>query len=185
MDLLILICYKEFGQIKEFNSKNLQIIRLIEGFVFCLSNITFGILMDKLRFQILIFFISTIEIIISASISFITLNDIILIILIVLVIICIGGTFSILPPEYNKIFGLCFGAEFYGITGIYIGTVNFIGTILSKFLLVKELYYKIAFFIGGILCVTKMCILIFSKEKKYIYSKSLNLREGETTMNEN
>lgn len=137
--------------------------------------------MDRFGFKLLLYLITIIEIIIAGSFYFIAINQIILLIYIFLVLICIGGTFSILAPEFNKIFGLLQGIEIYGIISFFIGTAHFIGCIFSRFLLKKNIHYILSFLILGSFCVIKIGILMFYEEKKLINSKkSKNTKERES-----
>lgn len=138
--------------------------------------------MDRFGFKLLLYFITIIEIIIAGSFYFIAMNQIILLIYIFFVLICIGGTFSILSPEFNRIFGLLNGIEIYGIISFFIGTAHFIGCIFSRFLLKKNIHYILSFLILGSFCVIKIGILMFYEENKYISSKksSKNTKERES-----
>ena len=62
--------------------------------------------MDKFGFKILMFIITSIEIIIAATLYFSVQNDILYIISVLLISACLGGHFAILSPVFNKIFGL-------------------------------------------------------------------------------
>ena len=74
--------------------------------------------MDKFGFKKLMFIITIIEIIVGSSFYFIVKFEIIYIIKLLLVALCIGGTFTILTPIFVKIFGLFVGPELYRLTGI-------------------------------------------------------------------
>ena len=167
VDFLILICYKDFGDMKDFDRTYISLRQLVSGLVISFSYFLFGILVDKYNFKTLLNFITIIEIIISASFYFITINDIILIILILLILICIGANFAIIPPMYNKIYGISFGSEIYGITAIYIGVAHLTITFLIKFVIEKDFDYLLAFSIGGGLCFIKILILNCCKIHKF------------------
>ena len=167
MNFLILICYSDFGEIKKFDNKYISLIRLGSGLVIAFSYFLFGILIDKCKFKTLLNLITIIEIIISASLYFITINDIILIVLILLILLCIGGNLAILPPMYNKVYGISYGAEMYGIAAIWIGVAHLTGSLLSHFILKKDFDYLLAFSIGGGLCFLKIIIFNCCKIKKY------------------
>ena len=67
------------------------------------SRFLWGYLMDKLGFRILMFIITGIEIIISITLYFSINYSFLYIISVLFVSACIGGHFSILSPEFNKI----------------------------------------------------------------------------------
>ena len=62
--------------------------------------------MDKFGFKVLMFIITTIEIIIAATLYFSVQIEVIYIISVLLISACLGGHFAILSPVFNKIFGL-------------------------------------------------------------------------------
>ena len=61
--------------------------------------------MDKFGFKILMFIITSIEIIIAGTLYITVQNDILYVISVLLISACIGGHFAILSPTFNKIFG--------------------------------------------------------------------------------
>lgn len=146
-----------------------------------LSNLLFGFLFDYSNFKILMYIITFFEIFISASFYFFVKNDYIFFLYIILLLICIGGTFSVLVPEFNKIFGIYHGAEIFGITGIWIGIGKLIGPLITKYILEKNKHYAIAFLAGGSLCVIKLGILIFFIEERYI-NTNYAYKTGRETM---
>ena len=157
---------------------------MISGIVISLSNLLFGFLFDRSNFKFLMYIITFFEIFISASFYFFAKNDYIIILYIILILICIGGTFSVLAPEFNRIFGIYHGAEIFGITGIWIGIANLIGPLLAKYILENNTDYAIAFLIGGSLCVIKLGILIFFIEERYINTKYVYKTGRETVLTE-
>jgi MFS family permease len=152
----------------------LSIIRIFSGVIVSISNILFGVLIDKYRFKLLMIIITIIEIFVAGSIDFFVINDVIYFIYIFLVLLCIGGTFSLLAPEFNKIFGLLVGPECYGITAVWIGFTNLIGPLLIKF---ATNYYRIILIIGGSFCVIKLIIVMCFDDQKYTTSKPLLNKE--------
>lgn len=114
---------------------------------------------------------TVIEIITSGSFYFLSINDYIFFIYIILILICIGGTFSILSPQYAQIFGINNGIEIYGMTGIMLGFANFISPILGKYILKEKRDYVLIFIICGSFCIIKLGILMFFTERKYTKNK--------------
>lgn len=167
MDFFILFSKDDFAIKKNISQKAIFIIKLSSGILISLSNLIFGLIMDKYGFKLLMYIITSLEILISASLYFAVIHDYIYILFISLVLVCIGGTFSILAPEFIKIFGI-YGPEVYGLTGICIGLANFIGPLLCKFFLKKEKNYLLIFLIGVVLSIIKLCILIYFKDETYI-----------------
>ena len=119
---------------------------------------------------------TTIEIIISSSFYFLSFNSYIFFIYIVLILICIGGAFSILLPQYVVIFGINFGFEIYGMAGILIGVAHYISPILGKYILKEKTDYIIIFLIFGSLCIIKLGILMFFTEN------SINEKKRKSTI---
>ncbi len=127
--------------------------------------------MDKYGFKVLMTLITLIEIFVAGSIYILMINEIIYYLYIVLILICIAGTFSILAPEFNKIFGLISGPECYGLTAIWIGLANILGPLLTKFVIKNMKSYFIILIIGGAFCVIKLILVICFTDVKYIKSK--------------
>ena len=184
MDFLILICYGNYEDIEKMKKKikidgiNLSLIRLVSGLVIAFSLLFFGILVDKCSFKILLNLITIIEMIISASLYFIAKYEIILTIAILLLLVCVGGNFAIIPPVYNKIYGISYGPEMYGILGIWIGVAYLIGSLLSKFVLEKDFDYLLAFSIGGGLCFIKIFFLNCCKINKFNIKKQITINNS-------
>ena len=120
--------------------------------------------MDKFGFKILMFIITTIEIVIAATLYFSVQNEIIYIISVLLISACLGGHFAILSPVFNKVFGLEKGPEMYGLTGNFIGIASVSGPLMSNFVLKEKQDFLIVFLVGGGLCVVKFVVLIFFNE---------------------
>ena len=122
--------------------------------------------MDIFGFKALMFIITGIEIIISTTLYFSVNYYLLYIVSVLLVSACIGGHFSIIAPEFNKIFGFEKGPEMYGLTGIFIGLASICGPFLANFLLeAKEDFLKV-FLIGGILCLDKFIVLFCFNENE-------------------
>ena len=184
MDFLILISYREFAKKRNIDSNNISLIRLLGGLVIALSYFLFGILIDKFRTKILLNLITIIEIIISVSLFLIAKNDVILIILILLILICVGGNFAIIPPLYNKLYGISYGPEMYGIVGIWIGIAHLIASLLSRIVLNNDFDYFIAFSIGGGLCFIKIFILNCCKINKFNIMNKISTINSINTISE-
>ena len=137
--------------------------------------------MDKFGFKVLMFIITAIEIIISATLYFSVQIEALYIISVLLISACLGGHFAILSPVFNKVFGLEKGPEMYGLTGNFIGIASVSGPLMSNFILKEKKDFLIVFLIGGALCVVKFVVLIFFNENvKFKYKKSDdNLIENE------
>ena len=130
------------------------------------------------------YLITLFELFISTSFYFFAKNGYIYTLYIILILICIGGNFSVLVPEFNKIFGIYHGAEIFGMTGIWIGIANLIDPLLAKYILKKNTDYAIAFLIGGSLCVIKVGFILFFIEERYINSKYVYKTGRDTVLTE-
>ena len=137
--------------------------------------------MDKFGFKVLMFIITAIEIIISATLYFSVQIEALYIISVLLISACLGGHFAILSPVFNKVFGLEKGPEMYGLTGNFIGIASVSGPLMSNFILKEKKDFLIVFLVGGALCVVKFVVLIFFNENiKFKYKGSdENLIENE------
>lgn len=169
MDYLISNCNRDFANRNKVGQTPLFILGILYGLVNGSSRFLWGWLMDKYGFKKLMFVISTIEIIVGSSLYFMVKYDYVYVILVLFVAACIGGSFSILAPVFNKIFGLGIGPEVYGLTGISIGIANFSGPLLTKYMLEENKDFLIAFLVGSTLCVIKVCVLLlFDENDKYV-----------------
>ena len=82
--------------------------------------------MDKFGFKILMFIICFFELGVSATIYYIADNPYAFVIENMLIALSLSGS-TMLIPLFHKIFGKDFGAELYGLTGIFIGLASLIG----------------------------------------------------------
>ena len=170
MDFLIPNCSRDFGNRNNISQTYLYITGFLFSIVNGFSRFIWGIFMDKFGFKKLMFIITIIEIIVGSSLYFIIEFGILFIIELILVSLCIGGTFTILTPIFIQIFGLYVGPELYGLTGISIGISNISGPLLmGLFSSGENSSFLIMFLIGTGFCVIKLIVLIFFDEnnKKY------------------
>ena len=143
--------------------------------------------MDKFGFKKLMFFITSIEIIIAGTLYFSVNIVVIYIISVLLISACIGGHFAILSPTFNKIFGLEKGPEMYGLTGNFIGIASVSGPLMSNFVLKEKKDFLVVFLVGGGLCFVKFIVLIIFKENdKFKYKgRTVDNSENNEDKNEN
>jgi len=170
LDFLIANCSRDFGNRNNISQTYLYITGFLFSIVNGFSRFIWGIFMDKFGFKKLMFIITIIEIIVGSSLYFIIEFGILFIIELILVSLCIGGTFTILTPIFIQIFGLYVGPELYGLTGISIGISNISGPLLmGLFSSGENSSFLIMFLIGTGFCVIKLIVLIFFDEnnKKY------------------
>lgn len=170
LDFLIANCSRDFGNRNNISQTYLYITGFLFSIVNGFSRFIWGIFMDKFGFKKLMFIITIIEIIVGSSLYFIIEFGILFIIELILVSLCIGGTFTILTPIFIQIFGLYVGPELYGLTGISIGISNISGPLLMRlFSSGENSSFLIMFLIGTGFCVIKLIVLIFFDEnnKKY------------------
>jgi MFS family permease len=130
--------------------------------------------MDKFGFKKLMYIITIIEIIVGSSLYFIVEFGILFIIELILVSLCIGGTFTILTPIFIQIFGLYVGPELYGLTGISIGISNISGPLLMRIFPGKNSSFLIMFLIGTGFCIIKLIVLIFFDENNKMYNDNID-----------
>ena len=134
--------------------------------------------MDKFGFKKLMFIITIIEITVGSSFYFIVKFEIIYIIELLLVALCIGGTFTILTPIFVKIFGLFVGPELYGLTGISIGISNLLGPVLMKIISGNDYSFLIIFLIGTGFCIIKLIVVIFFDENQKMYDDINDIKKN-------
>mgnify|MGYP002624759584 CR=1 FL=1 len=124
------------------------------------------------------FIITGIEIIVGISFYFVDKFEIFFIIELLLIAICIGGTFTILTPIFIKVFGLFVGPELYGLTGISIGISNVLGPFLLELFSEDNSSFLIIFLIGTCLCIIKLIVLIFFDENKKMYNDIEDIKKN-------
>ena len=120
------------------------------------------------------FVITIIEIIIGSSIYFIVEYKDIFVVELLLISICIGGSFVIIAPLFNRLFTLYIGPELYGITGISVGIFNLLGPIFIEFFSSNNQSFLIIFLIGASLSLIKLIVLIFFKENEKVFEINEN-----------
>ena len=180
LDFLISNCNRDFGNKNDVSQNALYILGTLFGIINGSSRFLWGYLMDKFGFKVLMFIITTIEIIISATLYFSVQIEVIYIISVLLISACLGGHFAILSPVFNKVFGLEKGPEMYGLTGNFIGIASVSGPLMSNFVLKEKKDFLVVFLVGGALCVVKFVVLIFFNENiKFKY------KEGDDNLIEN
>lgn len=134
------------------------------------SRFIWGLFVDKFGFKKIMYLITGIEIIVGISFYFVDKIEILFIIELLLIAICIGGTFAILTPIFINVFGLFVGPELYGLTGISIGCSNVLGPFLLKLFSEENTSFLFIFLIGTALCIIKLIVLIFFDENKKMYN---------------
>ena len=179
LDFLIANCSRDFGNRNNISQTYLYITAFLFSIVNGLSRFIWGIFMDKFGFKKLMFIITIIEIIVGLSLYFIIEFGILFIIELILVSLCIGGTFTILTPIFIQIFGLYVGPELYGLTGISIGISNLSGPLLMRlFSSGENSSFLIMFLIGTGFCVIKLIVLIFFDENNKMYNDINDIKKN-------
>ena len=161
---------RDFGNKNELNQKGLQIMSLLIAFLNGATRFIWGYFVDKFSFKQILFFILFIQLIISLSIYFIAYYKFLIIYIIENLIIAIlnSGIFTLLAPTFSKIFGIKYGADIFGITGITVGISCFGGPIIAKFVIKENRDYLILYLsCAGVILVT-IGFLVFFKEEKFI-----------------
>ena len=179
LDILIANCSRDFGNRNNISQTYLYITGFLFSIVNGFSRFIWGIFMDKFGFKKLMFIITIIEIIVGSSLYFIIEFGILFIIELILVSLCIGGTFTILTPIFIQIFGLYVGPELYGLTGISIGISNISGPLLmGLFSSGENSSFLIMFLIGTGFCVIKLIVLIFFDENNKMYNDINDIKKN-------
>ena len=118
----------------------------------------------------------TLEIIISFTVYYTKINDILFVVVNLLSAVSLSGFFTTITPTFNKVFGFKNGAKIYGLTGILIGVASFLGPVLTKIFIKdekKELYRNI-YFVGGGFIIFSFISLFFFEEKSFDYNSHLH-----------
>lgn len=124
--------------------------------------------MDKYGFKPLMIAITSIEVIISALLYFLTFSSFIYSLCVLLIALCIGGNFTIISPCFNKIFGIELGPKVYGISGNFIGISSICGPLMTKFIIKEVNDYLIVFWISCFIAAVKLGVLYkFDENDKF------------------
>lgn len=165
-------CNRDFSNKNGVSQDAVYILGICFGIINGFSRFFWGWLVDIWGFKILMYIITIVEVIVSATLYFSVRNALIYVISILLIAMCLGCHFSILSPCFNKIFGLEIGPEIYGLTGNFIGISSMIGPLMTKHIIDEKSDYLYAFLAGGTLCLMKIFVLlVFDENEKYVYEK--------------
>ena len=86
-----------------------------------------------------------------------------------LVPICIGGTATLIPPTFIKIYSIIIGPQLFGITGIAAGFSNILGSFLFRLFPDENYSFMIFYFMGTGFCFIQFIVLIFFDENTKMY----------------
>ena len=168
---------RAFGNICGVPQSYLQSMAFLFGIVNALTKFIWGYFMDKYNFKSLMYIVILLELFISLTVFYSVNYPFLYLIENLLIACCISGTFTMIIPLFNIVFGFKNGAKLYGITGIMIGLASFLGPIMTKFIITdnsnKDIY-EIIYLIGGIFVFFSLIVLWFFKEEKFKYSMNDN-----------
>lgn len=160
---------RAFGNLNGLDQGGLQIMSVILAFLNGVCRFGWGLLIDKFRFRVLMGIILFIQLAISISVYFSAQNLYAYIILNCLIGLCTAGVFTILPPTFNRIFGVKLGAKIYSYGGIFIGLASLLGPILTRFLIKDSTSYLIVYLISGGLILIAIILLFILNEDVFEY----------------
>lgn len=160
---------RAFGNLNGLDQGGLQIMSVILAFLNGVCRFGWGLLIDKFRFRVLMGVILFIQLAISISVYFSAKNLYAYIILNCLIGLCTAGVFTILPPTFNRIFGVKLGAKIYSYGGIFIGFASLLGPILTRFLIKDSTSYLIVYLISGGLILIAIILLFILNEDVLVY----------------
>ena len=152
----------------------LYYIGIFFGLVNGITRFIWGWLMDKFGFKCLMIIITIIELVLSFSIYYLAHYPIIFIIENLLVALCLSGTFTMITPLFNKVFGNELATEIYGLTGFFIGIASLTGPFLTKIIIKEKEDYLMVYSIGGGVCLMKFLAVLCFKENEAYHFKNKN-----------
>ena len=168
MDFLISNCNRDFGNKYGCKQSSMFILGILFGVVNGTSRFIWGHLLDKFGFKILMYTLTSLEIISSCTIYFTVQYDALYIMMVLIVAACLGGNFCCISPLYTLIYGIEVGPQMYALAGIVMGIAQFCGPILVKFILSSKRDYLVTFLVGGTFCVCKLGVLLFFDDTEKI-----------------
>lgn len=135
-----------------------------------------GWLLDKFNFKILMYIITYTEIIVSTSLFYLVKYPSLYICANLIIACCLSGTFTIITPVFNKIFGKEKGTEMYGMTGFFIGVASFSGPVIAKILINDKKDYLKIYLVGSFVCLIKLFVLFsFDENEKFEFKQKENI----------
>ena len=150
------------------------------GLLNAIFRILWGFIYDCYGFKILYTIITLLQIVISATFYFSANYIYTYFIANILENIVFSGHDTIIPPIISKIFGMKNTIILIGITKYYIGTVEFIGALIGKFVIKENPdYLTVVYWIGCGFAIMAFIICIFTREDKFIYTP-IETKEKET-----
>lgn len=156
-----------YGNLNNLSQTPLQIMSFVFAFLNGSFRFIWGFLFDKFNFKILMSINFCIQIIVSISISFIALNVYVYILENWLIAICLSGCFTLLPPIFNKTFGMKNGASIFGFSGVLCGLSSFLGPVISKLFLKEKIHYMILYISSSSLSIICLATVFFFKEEAF------------------
>lgn len=171
---IIVFCYliintsRQYGNFKGLPQTLLFYISSFFGLSNGLCRYMWGPINDKIGFKIPFLIISILELILAGTYYFAGKKGGIYFLVNILVAFCLGGTFTLLPPIFNKSFGFKYGFQMYGITGVVIGIATFSGPFLVKGFIRKgeEKEYLTMYLVGGSFVVLQLVATLCIKENE-------------------
>jgi len=143
------------------------------GVVNAVTRFIWGWLLDNYKFKILYYSVVFMELFISLTVYYSASYPILYIFENLLCSFCISGTFTMIIPMFNKVFGFNNGAKLFGLTGLNIGFASFLGPLLTTFIITDNssitIYNKI-YLIGTGFVLISLVALIFFEDKEYKYT---------------
>lgn len=186
---------RAFGNLNNLSQGGLQIMSFILAFLNGVTRFVWGWLVDKFSFKILMAIVLFIQLAISISVYFAAQNLYAFIIVNFLIGMCTAGVFTLLPPTFNKIFGVKNGAKMFSYAGIFIGIASVLGPILTKLVIKEKKDYLIVYLISAGLLVIAIILLFFLNEELFEYSDNKNeiqtagsghqIKDAEVLLNQN
>ena len=163
---------RAFGNMHKISQGNLQLMAFLFGFVNGSTRFIWGHLLDKLSYRLLMLIILLLELTVSISVYFSAEKTVLYLIENFVIALCLSGTFTMITPTFNKVFGNKNGAKIYGLTGILIGIASFLGPILTKLLIKEEKDYLEVYLIGAGSVFINIVTLFFFKNEPFNYGNA-------------
>ena len=171
--------FRVYGALASVNGTVIKFSSLFTALSIIIFGPIWGIICDKISFNIIIKFICISSIIIPAILSFFLQYNIIYIICVFAGKIITCGFTSISQPFFMKIYGIKYYLEIGGIIGIIIAIFNILDPVLSY--VVSRYYktgeelripYRIIYIIGTGLSVLGFILGIFQNDEEFEYPSS-------------
>ena len=159
--IFLSISFPSYARVKYVDEFYVQLASLGFPFINGFGRMIWGMLLDKSSYRAILRVIFLLQIITIVVILFVN-SEIIIFLMILLGAVCLSGLMGTMPVIFNKVFGIKYGAEVFGVGNLMVGFSSMMGSTLVGFIDISGV-----FFLGGILVILGWLVfIVFSREQR-------------------